>query len=186
MSFKTRIEWGKQVASIKEKGLMGKTMAAIARDYGVSRQRLKQIIDVYIPDWSEKYGYAVNRQAKADIRYAKWGVKEDSELYAEKRKKFRGKKANCTRIGWEWSIEFGDVDWPTHCPILGIELEYFADGIRENSVSFDRIDSSKGYVKGNVQIISWRANRIKNNGTAEEHMKIAEYLTALSKPSLDK
>jgi hypothetical protein len=31
-------------------------------------------------------------------------------------------------------------------------------------------------VKGNVEVMSWRANRIKNNGTPEEHRKIANYL----------
>lgn len=36
------------------------------------------------------------------------------------------------------------------------------------SPSLDRIDSSKGYVKGNVRVISARANMLKNNATVEE------------------
>jgi hypothetical protein len=61
--------------------------------------------------------------------------------------------------------------------LLGIELDYFAERTQENSPSFDRVDSSKGYVKGNVIVCSWRANRIKNDGTAEEHRKIYEFLS---------
>lgn len=36
------------------------------------------------------------------------------------------------------------------------------------SPSLDRLDSSKGYVKGNVRVISKRANQLKNNATVEE------------------
>jgi len=57
-----------------------------------------------------------------------------------------------------------------------MELDWFTDKVKENSPSLDRIDSKKGYVPGNVMIMSWRANRIKNDGTAAEHKKIAEFL----------
>jgi hypothetical protein len=33
-----------------------------------------------------------------------------------------------------------------------------------------------GYVHGNVRVISNRANRLKSDGTKEEHLKIAEYM----------
>jgi len=61
----------------------------------------------------------------------------------------------------------------THCPILGIPLEWSlhrGNGITTTagSPSLDRIDPAKGYVKGNVWIISYRANTIKNNATHEE------------------
>lgn len=36
--------------------------------------------------------------------------------------------------------------------------------------------TKKGYVKGNITVISNKANRIKNNGTAEEHEAIAKWL----------
>jgi hypothetical protein len=37
-----------------------------------------------------------------------------------------------------------------------------------NSPSLDRIDNTKGYVPGNVWVISWRANDLKRNATLEE------------------
>lgn len=90
--------------------------------------------------------------------------------------KLRQKKRAATYSKWSFDLEFEDLDWPDVCPVLGIELDYFNETMCDNSVSFDRIDSTKGYVKGNVAIISWRANRIKNDGTAEEHKAIYVYL----------
>lgn len=43
----------------------------------------------------------------------------------------------------------------------------------DDSYSLDRIDSSRGYVKGNIWVISLRANRIKNDSTVEELRLIA-------------
>jgi hypothetical protein len=48
----------------------------------------------------------------------------------------------------------------------------------DTSPSLDKINPELGYVPGNVAIISYRANRIKNNGTAEEHRLIADWMDA--------
>ena len=65
------------------------------------------------------------------------------------------------------------------CPVLGIPLEWeygHGKARNPNSPSLDRIDNSKGYVPGNVAIISDRANRLKSDGTATEHAAIATYM----------
>ena len=57
---------------------------------------------------------------------------------------------------------------PDRCPATGEWLDY---GLGENKLtddamyrpSIDQIVPSAGYVEGNVQICSWRANRIKND-----------------------
>jgi len=100
------------------------------------------------------------------------------DLYQECKQRFRRKKQNCKNLNVLFDVEFDDIEWPTHCPVLGIELDYYGMLGSRNpaSVSFDRIDSSIGYIPGNVHIISWKANRIKNDGTAEEHRKIADYI----------
>jgi len=71
----------------------------------------------------------------------------------------------------------------THCPIFGVELIYrnLRQGRRSpNSASVDRIDPTRGYVEGNMCIISSRANRIKNDATAAELRQIADWLDSVA------
>jgi hypothetical protein len=96
-------------------------------------------------------------------------------------KAFRHKKNNAKQNGIEFTILPSDIEWATHCPILGIELDWLSVRRKEDSPEFDRIDPAKGYVPGNVAILSKRANRIKNDGTAEEHRKIFEWLAQKQK-----
>lgn len=65
---------------------------------------------------------------------------------------------------------------PKVCPVLGIPLR-MATGLHDdNSPSVDRIDNDRPYEKGNIAIISLRANFLKRNGTAEEHRRIADWM----------
>ena len=88
----------------------------------------------------------------------------------------QNKKSNAKRAGIEFDIEVYDLDWPTHCPALGVELKYGGGRFDDATASIDRICPNKGYVKGNVQILSAMANRIKTNATAEQVMMVALWL----------
>jgi hypothetical protein len=167
----------------------GETYANISRllEEKITKQRVKQICSQFNID---SLGIRQNKknleqEAKMTSKWGKDWAKPSvrrSYLYQAMRAKYRAKKSNATRQGLEFTIEFGDLVFPTHCPIFGLELDYFTEhGWQDNSPSFDRINPNLGYVKGNVAIISMRANRIKNNGTAEEHYQIAEFMTAHSK-----
>jgi hypothetical protein len=47
---------------------------------------------------------------------------------------------------------------------------------KENGPQLDRIEPELGYVVGNVAFISHRANRLKDNGTMQDHYDIADWL----------
>lgn len=80
------------------------------------------------------------------------------------------------RLGLEFSITKQDILIPTHCPILGIPLTVIVGQGRQDCVpSLDRKDSSKGYIPGNIQVISWRANNIKKDASLDELVKIGLY-----------
>jgi len=54
------------------------------------------------------------------------------------------------------------------CPLLKIPLEYGNTKIEKYSASLDKIDPQKGYVKGNIQVISMLANQMKSSANKEE------------------
>ena len=81
---------------------------------------------------------------------------------------FNAAKTRATAKGREFSIELSDIHIPELCPVFLIPMV---------SPSLDRIDNEKGYVKGNVRVISKRANQLKNNATVEEmQMVLADML----------
>ena len=71
--------------------------------------------------------------------------------------------------------DLNDLTIPISCPILGIPIRYNRGSLQDNSISIDRIDSSKGYTYDNIIVVSWKANRLKNNATKEELKKISEF-----------
>lgn len=162
---------------------VGYTEIASKLDNKVSKQRIKQLCKRYGID-AFQIGRGKRLEERENRMVAKWGEEwnnpstRKSYIYQSMRSKFRQKRANAINAGKEWTVEFGDLSFPTHCPVLNIPLNYFAEKRCESSPSFDRINPSLGYVKGNVAVISWRANRIKNDGSAEEHRLIAEWLTS--------
>ena len=75
----------------------------------------------------------------------------------------------------EFNITIDDIVIPEYCPVLSIKLER-GDGVfTQSSPSLDRIDSTKGYVKGNVEVISFRANNLKGDATPEELALLYKY-----------
>jgi hypothetical protein len=78
--------------------------------------------------------------------------------------------------GLDFNIDETDIVIPEKCPLLEIEIKIADKVANANSPSLDRIDSSKGYVKGNVMVISYRANTIKSNATPSELLKLASNL----------
>lgn len=78
--------------------------------------------------------------------------------------------------GIEFNLEIEDIIIPDICPVLDIPLKFSDKGREENTPSIDRLNNDLGYIKGNVHIISWRANRLKNNQTIVEVRAILKYM----------
>lgn len=75
----------------------------------------------------------------------------------------------------KFNIEVEDIIIPELCPYLGVKLLTDSkDYSQPNYYSIDRIDSNKGYVKGNIQIISRLANTMKNGATIDQLLKFSE------------
>jgi hypothetical protein len=154
-------QWGKEGRTAKEMGAL----------LGISAQRVFQI--------QRKFNIPTSKvQRKSHLRGLPpkyhWLDKmlRIKQIPPEDRK----------RIIAEWEI-------PDHCPILGIPLNY--EGRRDGSVegfgrsddspSIDQIIPGAGYFLGNIQILSWRANRIKSNATPDELRAIANYMCCIQR-----
>ena len=92
-------------------------------------------------------------------------------------------KKRAKRKGIEFNLTQDDFCHQTHCRILkNIEFDFKVSGYRsDNSMSIDKIDPQKGYTPDNVWLISWRANRIKNDATLEELEAIVNSLKEVKK-----
>lgn len=77
--------------------------------------------------------------------------------------------------GWEFNLTPEDVIIPTHCPVFGVKLDPVGSGTNYTP-SIDRIDPSKGYIKGNIRVVSWRANTLLSDGSLKEFEDIVKFL----------
>jgi hypothetical protein len=89
-----------------------------------------------------------------------------------------GSRSRAKDKGVEHTITDEDVVVPNYCPALGVKLEA-AGPQSDSSPSLDRVDPTKGYVPGNVVVISKLANRIKTNATADQIEKVAKWLRTM-------
>ena len=98
--------------------------------------------------------------------------KENSpELYLWKYAKHRAKQDSL-----DFDIELSDITIPQVCPYMKTP---FIMGDKQRAASLDRIDSSRGYTKDNIRVISYMANRMKNNATEQELISFAKGVLAM-------
>ena len=88
-------------------------------------------------------------------------------------------KSYCLKNNVPYDITVDDLyPLPLTCPVLGITLNWTLEGkgSPNDCPSIDRLDPAKGYVKGNVRIISQKANRLKSNASMDELEAILTYM----------
>lgn len=95
----------------------------------------------------------------------------------------RNSKWSAKRRNHEFNLTIDDIQLPEYCPLLGIKLYYnFEKRTHFNSfnhASLDRIDNSKGYIKGNVIVISRLANAMKNEANFEQLLTFSDNIKQL-------
>lgn len=146
----------------------------------ISRRYVTDAPEFYVPQvWRMKAEHVKQGSSKIgmqiDAAYRdKHGTRLDQSICNRKLTNWRNR---AKREGKVFEIEYDDVPWVTHCPLLGMELNYEITGHaagQDNSPSLDRIDNSKEYVKGNVQVLSRLANTMKSSATPEQLRNFAK------------
>jgi len=92
------------------------------------------------------------------------------------KRKIKGAKDRSLRDGIPFDIVPEDVVMNRVCPVLGIPLRLSGNRGAQDIVSLDKVIPDKGYVKGNVMLISQRANTLKRDATIEELELVLAYM----------
>ena len=147
------------------------------------REANKERIQEYKRDWykANKERLQERRDANKEKKqeYNREYLKTNVEMSMWHSCKKRAKKGN---LPFDLTIE--DLEVPEKCPILGLELKAGNDSSREISPSLDRIVPELGYVKGNIRVISLRANRLKSDASIEELEAILKYMKEHERDSI--
>lgn len=116
--------------------------------------------------------YAANNKERIAARMVSY------RLSNPKRAMLRAASNRAKKRDMEFSITEDDFELPERCPILGIPIQVNSGkkGGFGDSASLDRIDSTKGYVKGNVQVLSRRANAMKMDASPAELVAFANWI----------
>jgi len=93
-----------------------------------------------------------------------------------KRNLLKGAKARAKRDGRVFDLGLADITIPEMCPVLGMPLVFHKGRHQADSPTLDRINNDKGYVKGNVRVISFRANSLKKDAAVEELEAVVQYM----------
>lgn len=81
--------------------------------------------------------------------------------------------------GLQFDLSPEDIHIPSRCPVFGIEFVPLGSKRCDASPSVDRIDNSKGYVRGNVLVVSYRANRMKADATMADLQRLIDFYSPL-------
>jgi len=151
-----------------------------------------QTYDNYYKEYYKKNKDRITAYRKK--RYAEGGSVKEREYYYKNRdvkdsytrewQMWNGARTRAKEQGLPFDISPSDIVIPEFCPILGIKLDRDRqDKTKQSSPSLDKVIPELGYVKGNIEVISYRANRMKSDLTMEVINKLVEYIKKDRTPS---
>jgi len=152
---------------------------------GLRRKAINNGEDYYFTGKPCKRGHIAKRKVKGGCVLCikdRDSQPKDKITIQKKAKSWRRKNPEKSLIrlankrGWPVTITEKDIQIPKVCPVLGIPIVMGSRTVKDGSPTLDRVDTSKGYIKGNVEVISWRANRLKSDASLEEIKAIYKYM----------
>ena len=126
----------------------------------------------YAKKYRLKHKDELNEKSKSE--YGLFGKKFIFLMWSRAKKRAEEKNLS-------FDIELSDIIIPKFCPVLGVEFSVSKNGKGpgDTSPSLDRIDSNLGYIKGNIKVISFKANRIKSDAVITDVEKVLEYMKSM-------
>jgi hypothetical protein len=125
-----------------------------------------------------------NASAKGKNAKQRWAEKNPKRYWAVS--VCGGAKERAKKLGVPFNLnkDYVYALTPDVCPVFGTPFVFRGSGVGGMSMSsatLDRLAPAKGYVRGNVAVVSMKANAIKSNASAEEIRKVADWLEAQGK-----
>ena len=133
----------------------------------------KQCMSEYRTSKREHYREYMAYRREVDNETIKANRRKHYRNHPENRMLMQAKQ-RAKRRNLEFNLTIDDIVIPVKCPLLGVPFVLGVQGNYEYTPSLDRIDPNKGYIKGNVWVITKKANSMKNSATKEELLKFAD------------
>jgi hypothetical protein len=106
-------------------------------------------------------------------------INRDDPTWKRKLNLVSSARARARKMGVPTDLDARKIQWPEHCPVIGIAFNWASQEDNPDVMSrpsIDRIRPGGGYTLDNVQIISFRANMIRGNATPAELRAVADYM----------
>ena len=118
----------------------------------------------------KKYSNEYNMRPEVVERKAVWyqNNKKNRSINGQIIDMIARAKNRAIEKGVPFNLTIEDVTYIDICPLLNIPLNWEGGPRTKNTPSLDRIIPEKGYIKGNVRIISNLANMMKSYASSEE------------------
>ncbi len=158
--------------------------AIYMKDY---RKRNKDKIGQQVQEWKDT-NREQHRATTRDHYHNRGGRKQLKARYEKNPRVFMSKQLGSIRARsknpgphdpkdpirrmWDIDLDYVMELWESQdgmCALIGISMAHEFGNLR--SVSVDRIDSSKGHIKGNIQLICSGLNRLKNTYDNDDVLK---------------
>lgn len=118
-----------------------------------------------------------NASQKAAESKERWKQKDPKRAWAVYAVGGAKQRAHKTGVAFDLSNEYVRSIIPDVCPIFNTPFVFIGGKkMRLDSPTLDKIKPELGYVKGNVAVISAKANAIKSSATADEIQAVADWL----------
>ena len=131
--------------------------------------------------------YYTTEQRATHLRF--WFVRERVGFLRQNlvRASNRGENAKTIEVTPDYCFEIGEQqNWL--CALSGQTLEFTRGGTdwggkwcNPMSCTIDRIDSNLGYVKGNIQLVTWKVNCIKQHFDNDEFIDLCKQVADYNK-----
>lgn len=139
----------------------------------------KEKRNAYKAEWDKNHPENVQKRGKNYRKKNKKKLTKDHLYYMNRNPEkvlLYAAKQRARMKNLPFSLVESDIVIPSICPVLGIPIARGHRNYHDNSPTIDQWIPGKGYTKENIIIMSFRANRLKNNASIDELEKLIYFL----------